>query len=144
MGEPGLGLRLRFIVTIDGQGSLGEWTKCDGLAVEYEIVEYAEGGNNSYVHRFPGRRKYSNIRLTRVVNASTTAVMVWLASIQTDATGVTAQITVLDSAGDPVALWNLIGVFPAKWTGPSLDAGAQQVATETLELVHNGFLGGPL
>jgi len=34
MADPGLGLR--FQVTIDGQ-DLGNWQKCDGLGVEYEI-----------------------------------------------------------------------------------------------------------
>jgi len=29
-----------------------------------------------------------------------------------------------------------------KWTGPSLDVGNNQAATETLELSHNGFLIG--
>ena len=38
--------------------------------------------------------------------------------------------------------WNLEGVFPVKWNGPSLDVGANQAATETLELAHNGFLAG--
>lgn len=139
-----LGLSLRYMVIIDGQTSLGEWTKCEGLAVEYDVFEYAEGGNNSFTYRFPGRRKYTNIKLTRAIDTSTGAVMAWLASIQAKAVGTTAQITVLDSTGDVVFAWNLIGVFPVKWTGPTLDAGAKSVATETLELVHNGFLGGPL
>ena len=50
-------------------------------------------------------------------------------------------MSVLDASGAVVATWSLMGVFPAKWQGPSLDIGANQVATETLELVHNGFLG---
>jgi len=41
-----------------------------------------------------------------------------------------------------VAKWNLEGVYPVKWTGPSLDAAGNQIAVETLELAHNGFLSG--
>jgi phage tail-like protein len=48
---------------------------------------------------------------------------------------------VRDAGGEEVASWNLTGVYPSKWTGPSLDANGKAVATETLELVHNGFLG---
>ena len=53
----------------------------------------------------------------------------------------TARIAVLDPSGKSVASWNLVDVFPVRWTGPSLDVGANQIAIETLELVHNGFLG---
>jgi len=62
--------------------------------------------------------------------------------MQGAATRETAEITVLDPAGDVVATWNLAGIFPAKWTGPTLDVAGNQVAIETLELAHNGFMGG--
>jgi phage tail-like protein len=39
-----------------------------------------------------------------------------------------------------VATWSLAGVYPVRWTGPSLDVGSNQWATETLELSHNGFV----
>ena len=137
-GEPGLSLR--FTVEIDGQ-SLGTWSKCEGLTVEYDVHEYQEGGNNSFVHRLPGRVKYQNIKLTRPVDSSTRSVVAWLASVQARVTPATAAITVLDSDGKPVATWNLLGVFPAKWTGPTLDVGSNSTAMETLELAHNGFMG---
>ena len=44
------------------------------------------------------------------------------------------------SAGDDVCHWSLVDVYPVKWTGPTLDAGGNQVAVETLELAHGGFL----
>lgn len=139
MSEWALGLR--FTVTIDGFGSLGNWSRCEGLTVEYDIHEYQEGGLNGYVHRIPGRAKYENIRLTRPVDMATLQVAAWMASIQAVVKRQTAQISVLDASGSTVALWNLMGVYPQRWTGPSLDIDQNQVATETLELVHNGFLG---
>jgi phage tail-like protein len=35
--------------------------------------------------------------------------------------------------------WRLQGVFPVKWSGPTLDTGQNQVALEVLELLHNGL-----
>lgn len=140
-GEPGLSLR--FTVEIDGH-SLGAWSKCEGLTVEYDVHEYQEGGNNSFVHRLPGRVKYQNIKLTRPVDSASKSVMKWLASVQMAVAPATAAITVLDSDGTPAATWNLIGVFPAKWTGPTLDVGTNGVAMETLELAHNGFMAGAI
>ena len=137
---PDAALSLRFTVTIDGHGSLGNWTKCEGLTVEYEVHEYSEGGLNAFVHRLPGRAKYQNIKLTRPIDATSAAVLGWVASIQAVGSRVTAQIAVVDPEGKPVAFWNLLDVFPVRWTGPNLDIDTAQVATESLELAHNGFL----
>jgi phage tail-like protein len=134
------GLALNFVVTIDGH-DLGAWMRCEGLGVTYDVFEYKEGGNNGFVHRLPGRAKYDNIKLTRVVNESTAAVMTWLASVQGSISYATAKIAVMDSAGTEIASWNLSGVYPSHWSGPTLNAGGREPATETLELVHNGFLG---
>ena len=131
---------LRFRVKLDGGADLGNWSKCDGLAVEYEIVEYKEGGENAYIHRIPGRAKFQNIKLTRPLNHDTRKVTAWIASLRVAVERQTAQISALDSEGNVIASWNLDGVYPVKWTGPSLDVGNNQVATESLELAHNGFL----
>ena len=134
-----LGLSVRFTVTIDHRVNLGEWSKCEGLAVEYDVFEYQEGGQNSHVHRIPGRRKFPNVKLTRPLNGRSHDVAAWVSGTQQRRTAV---ITLLDAAGEKVAQWNLDGVFPVRWTGPQLDVSASQAATETLELAHNGFLPG--
>jgi phage tail-like protein len=131
---------LRFQVKLDGGADLGNWSKCDGLAIEYEVVEYKEGGENGYVHRIPGRAKYQNIKLTRPLNQDTKKVTAWIASLRAAVERQTAQISALDTEGKVIASWNLDGVYPVKWNGPSLDVGNNQVATESLELAHNGFL----
>ncbi len=138
---------VRFRVKIDGGTHLGDWSKCDGLSVEYDVFEYKEGGENTYIHRIPGRVKYQNIKLTRPINKDSSQVAKWIASLKTK-TGrqqikrETAEISALDSQGSPIVTWNLDGIFPVRWSGPSLDIGSNQVAMETLELAHNGFLGG--
>ncbi len=134
------GLVLRFQVEIDGHGTLGIWTKCEGLQVEYDVHEYREGGQNNFVHRIPGRAKYQNVKLTRPVDKNSAKVAEWLASLQRSVKRHTAKISLLDSDGDNVATWSLGGCFPMRWTLPTLDVAGNQVAVETLELVHNGFL----
>lgn len=135
------GQSLRFRVRIDGINDLGAWSKCDGLSVEYELKEYMEGGENTFVHRIPGRVKYQNIKLTRLINKDSHKVASWVGSLQASVKRQTAEISALDSKGQTIAMWNLDGVYPLKWTGPSFDVGSNSAATETLELVHNGFLG---
>lgn len=137
MADPGLGLR--FKVRIDGR-DIGNWQKCDGLTFEYDIYEYEEGGENAYVHRLPGRVKYQNIKLTRPIDGDSMTVQAWLQSLQVRMVPATAQISVLDPSGETVASWYLGGVYPVRWTGPSLDVDSSQWATESLELSHNGFV----
>lgn len=138
MPEPGHGLR--FTVVIDGH-PLGNWQKCEGLSVSYDIEEYKEGGLNGYVHRIPGRAKYETIKLTRPVDSTSSSVAAWVASVQAYTSRGTAQIAVLDPTGQPVTVYSLAGVFPSKYSGPSLDIGSNTIAMESLELIHNGFLG---
>ncbi len=140
MAPPEPALSIRFTVSIDGYGTLGSWTKCEGLAVEYEVFEYQEGGWNDYVHRLPGRRKYANVKLTRPLDKNSQSVAKWVSGLSTKVERQKAEIAVLDGNSEVVCRWNLHGVCPVKWTGPTLDAGGNQVANETLELAHNGFL----
>lgn len=139
---PDSALAIRFKVSIDGYGSLGSWSKCEGLSVEYEVFEYQEGGFNDYVHRLPGRRKYPNIKLTRPLDKDSATVVSWISKQVHEVERQNAQVSVLDPDGKVVCSWHLDGVCPVKWSGPTLDAGGNQVATETLELAHNGFLHG--
>ena len=138
MSEAGLGLR--FKIKIDGR-DFGNWQKCDGLTLEYDVLDYNEGGENGFVHRLPGRVKYPNIKLTRPIDSHTSEVSAWVASLQLRMVPSTVQISVLDPTGTTVADWHLTGVYPVRWNGPSLDVNSNQWATETLELAHNGFLG---
>jgi phage tail-like protein len=135
------GLSLCFKVTLDDQTDLGSWTKCEGLSLEYELQEVKEGGNNEYIHRWPGRTKFQNLKLTRPIDKDTEKVASWLASVATDPRRSTAEIALLDGGGGTVATWRLQGIFPVRWSGPTLDTGTNTVALEVLELVHNGFAG---
>jgi phage tail-like protein len=138
MSFPEPGLALRFLVTIDSE-NMGFWTKCEGLSVEWEVFEYKEGGLNDFVHRLPGRTKYSTIKLTRTLNPLSAQVAAWISKAKGPAAGHTAEIRVLDTEGSTVVSWSVADVFPVRWSGPTLDVNGREVANETLELAHNGF-----
>jgi len=145
MADPATGLR--FEVKIDGV-DVGSFTSCEGLGAEYEIFEYQEGGENGFVHRIPGRLKYTPIKLTRPVDQSSrqsgNGVAAWFSKLKTSSSRSdsqkTATITALDGRGTTIAEWHLMGVYPSKWTGPSLAADGNAVLKESLELAHNGFI----
>ena len=140
MADPGTSLR--FDVVIDDAGSrtrLGTFTSCQGLAAEYEVFEYQEGGENGFIHRIPGRLRYPNLVLSRALDASSGTVAAWFAAQQDKVRRTTAVVTAYDPAGGAIASWSLRDVCPVRWTGPMFDASSASVATETLELAHHGF-----
>jgi phage tail-like protein len=139
MTDPATGAR--FDVTVDGV-DVGSFTACEGLGAEYEIFEYQEGGENGFTHRLPGPLKYSPIRLTRAVDDHSGALANWFSTFRAPAERSTASITAFDHTGNRIAQWQLVGLFPSRWIGPTFAADGNQVVKEILELVHNGFLEG--
>ena len=128
-----------FDVRVDGR-DLGAFTACDGMGVEVVVEQREEGGVNSFVHQLPGRMKYTNVKLTRPVNADTAKIVAWFASMNGTVRRTQAQIIAKNHDAIPVHTWTLTGVIPVRWTGPSLSVDSAKVATETLELAHHGFL----
>ena len=67
-------------------------------------------------------------------------VMGWLRSMVDATDGGTATITLRDTRNQTVSEWTFANARPTTWKGPSLNAKTNEVATETLELIHEGFL----
>ena len=51
----------------------------------------------------------------------------------------TASITVYDQNATPQAQWDINNCYPTKYEGPKLEAGSNDVANETITLVHEGI-----
>lgn len=139
MGEPALSLTYK--VTIDGVIPLGTWSKIEGLGFSHEVKEYREGGVNGYMHKLVGPVKFDNVRMSRPVDSESFLISIWLAANLVKVVPQTMAITAMDSAGNEITTWNLAGVVPVKWQGPSLDINGNQVAMETLELAYTEMLG---
>jgi phage tail-like protein len=135
-----VGLTTRFLVVIDGF-RLGGFATCEGLSVQFDLLQYKPLGHNDYLPVLPNRLVYPNITLTRAITKeSAPTVMGWLSKMAGSGAGATAEITLLDPHRDKVASWKLKGVYPVKWRGPSFNAKSHDIAIETLELAHEGFL----
>jgi phage tail-like protein len=127
-----------FFVEIDGIDH-GGFAECSGLQVETEVMEYAEGGNNGFVHKLPGRTRYSNITLKWGL-IDTDALWIWYLDV-TRGTVERKDVSVVlyDSRQMEIRRWNLREAYPVKWIGPAFNAAAPAVSIEALELAHHGF-----
>jgi phage tail-like protein len=129
---------LRFKVKIDDV-VIGEFSECTGLSIEYEVLEYQEGGEDRYTHKFRGRLKYPNLVLKRGVTHEEGLLKWFFDRRNREARGALTVTLVGDDGGD-IRSWAFAGAFPVKWQGPSLNAKSTNVAIETLEVAHQGLL----
>ncbi|MFL6414185.1 MAG: phage tail protein [Bryobacteraceae bacterium] len=132
-------LAFRFAVEIEGLVA-GGFSDVEGLQVEIEVEEYREGGLNGYTHKRAGPAKHaSNLSLKRGLVGKTLSDWCW------DVVGGTIDrknisVVILDETGEEQVRWNFEQAFPVKWVGPQLKSSGNEIAVETLELVHKGFV----
>ena len=139
MAEKDPAVSVCFSVMI-GNKELGTFISCEGLGVEVVLEQREEGGFNSQVWQLPTRLKYTNIKLSRPLGPDTKKIAEWFASMTTGVKRRTATIVARNAMNEEVASWNLSGVVPVRWTGPSLNVESPKIATETIEIAHHGFL----
>lgn len=123
-----------FMVELDGITRAGFKT-CSGLDSSQNPGTYREGTDKTLGPRkVPGLVTYANVTLGRGVT-SDRKLWDWR---EKAAKGTLERhdisITLLDDVGNPGITWNLFECWPSKWTGPTLDATADEFAIETLEI----------
>ena len=129
-----------FSVTIDKGKSLGIFNSCEGLGIEIVMEQREEGGNNGMVWQLPTRMKFSNVKLSRPISADSAKLTNWFATMINGVKPSTMEISAITLENQVLAKWELFGVIPVRWTGPSLNIDTPKVATETLEIAHHGIL----
>ena len=131
-----------FGVEFQGQ-IVGAFRECTGLGSENEVVEYKASGEKGefVIKKVPGRLKWNNITLKRGITDAMDMCK-WRKLVEqgkiTDARK-NGTITMYNQQGDPIAKWNFTNAWPLKLTGPSANAGNNEVAIEELELTHEGY-----
>jgi phage tail-like protein len=125
------------------QSFIGIFRGLTGLEVNFDVLEYREGGNNDFVHRLPGRMAYPNLVLSwGLVNDE--ALLKWFLATHTKAQTQEITLTLTASQGDltnNVRKFTFADAFPVRWSGPQLlgDNANPQAWGETLEIAHSGL-----
>ncbi|SCE14184.1 conserved hypothetical phage tail region protein [Streptomyces sp. BpilaLS-43] len=128
-----------FFRLVIGGNDLGAFHTCSGLGAEVEMEQYAEGGNNGFAWQLPGRITWTNITLTRPVTADTTKIARWLNEIIQRVEPKDGEIVALRPDLGRIISWQVQGIVPVRWQGPSFDPANSQAAVETLEIAHEGL-----
>ena len=129
-----------FIVSIDGMSGSAAFSEVSGLGTDGDVVEYREGTDKSlWTRKLTGLRKHAHITLKRG-QTSNLDLWAWRKNIL-DGTPDrrSGTITLLDEQQKSVLFWKFSNGWPVKYDGPSLSAKGNDVAIETLEIVHEGL-----
>jgi phage tail-like protein len=127
-----------FRVEIDGVAVAG-FTEVSGLDSETAVIEYRAGDDRNTVRKLPGLTKYGNLVLRRGVTRSAELWNWRRTVVDGKVERRNGSIVLLDEARDEVLRWNFVGGWIAKWQGPILNAAADTVAIETIEIAHEGL-----
>lgn len=134
-------LSFRFRVEIQGIET-GGFTEVKGLQAEVEVFDYREGGVNEFVHKLAGPVRYPANLVLKHGLMDADRIWQWEQELlRGNIKRTNVSIILMDEAGKDKWRWNFKDAYPVRWSGPDLRAGAAEVAVETLELAHRGFLG---
>ncbi len=119
---------------------VGNFTRVSGLEIEWELETYREGGENGGEHVFPSQIKNSRLvceygigfldPLYRWFSMTNAGMMIRLPML----------IYLMDEKRFPVKLWMVMSAMPVKYSAPSFDAMASEVAITRLEFIHSGLI----
>lgn len=111
-----------------------------GLDVVVQPIEYRSGNSKKFDPvKIPGTTN-GNITLKKGVFHKDDQFFDWYTSIEMN-TIKRKNITIklLDESGTPTMIWVLQNAWPTKITGTAFKSDGNEVAVETIELVHEGL-----
>lgn len=140
VGNPPLGFR--FSVLFFAGGAFPNpvdimFQKVSGLGSTVETSSLEEGGQNLYTHALPKKIKYENLVLQRgLLVGSPLAIEFNVAMSRFKFSPSNVLVTLLDHTRIPLAAWLFMKAYPVKWSVSDLDAEANAVVIETMELTY--------
>lgn len=128
-----------FRIEIDGL-TVASFSEVSGLTADGDSVDYREGSDSlNTVRKLVGLRKYTNITLKRG-DTQNDELWRWYGNILN---GVpdrrNGAIVLMNEAHKDVMRWNIVAAWINKIEGPALKGSGNEVAIESMDLVHEGI-----
>ncbi len=125
-----------FGLELDGVG-VATFNEVSGLAIEHDVIELKQNApdGTTVFRRLPGRRKASEITLTRGLTTHG-AIDDWVRSVAegTEPARRQASVVLFDETGEVVKRFRLLGAWPSKLEVASHVEDGSPVLTEQLVL----------
>ena len=116
------------------------FTEVSGLSVELGTEEVAEGGENRFLQKYPGRAKYPELVLKRGLLLSS-EITAWIRECVEDLNIQPKNIDVklLNEKHQPLMTWHLVNAYPTKWAVSDFNATNNAVVIESLQFFYQYF-----
>ena len=118
--------------------AIGTFKVCHGLSMEFEVFEWAEGGNNEFIHHLPGRIRYPYLRLEAGLTEDD-AVQKWFWATRQKAELKEITVELQSQDASKTRSWTFADAFPIKWSGPTIAAASAAMSEEVIEIAHSGL-----
>ncbi len=134
-----------FSLEID-KVEVAHFLECSGIKSAAEVFEIEEGGVNDMVHKRSGYSSWDNIVLKKGIAQSMKFVEWRDTYLRVPESGweergnTSAAIVVHDNSGKELRRFTILSAWPVSWEGPSLNSRGSELATETIEIAHEGIL----
>lgn len=131
----------KFSFEVKWDAQIMSFQEVSGLDIQSEEIKYRSGDSKSFgVIKMPGMTKFGNVTMKKGVFKGDNKFWVWFNQIKMNTIKrVPITISLLDEAGKPTMVWTLANAWPSKITGTDLKAEGNEVAIETIEIVHEGL-----
>ncbi|MFK0376050.1 phage tail protein [Pandoraea sp. NPDC090278] len=131
----------KFYFQVKWDSQVMSFQEVSGLDVQSEEIKYRHGDSPEFsVIKMPGMKKYGNVTMKKGVFKSDNKFWDWFNQIKMNTIKrVPVTISLLDEAGKPTMVWTLANAWPTKITGTDLKSEGNEVAIETIEIVHEGL-----
>jgi phage tail-like protein len=131
----------KFYFQVKWDSQVMSFQEISGLDVQSEEIKYRHGDSPEFsVIKMPGMKKVGNVTMKKGIFKSDNKFWDWFNQIKMNTIKrVPVTISLLDEAGKPTMVWTLANAWPTKITGTDLKAEGNEVAIETIEIVHEGL-----
>jgi phage tail-like protein len=131
----------KFFFSVTWGGNELAFQEVSGLDVQSEEIKYRHGNSKQFsVIKMPGMKKFGNVTMKKGVFKGDNKFWDWLKQIEMNTIKrVPVIISLLDQNGDAVMVWTLSNAWPTKITSTDLKSEGNEVAIETIEIVHEGL-----
>ncbi len=112
-----------------------------GLDIQSEEIKYRHGNSKVFsVIKMPGMKKFGNVTMKKGVFKGDNKFFDWLKKIEMNKIDrVPVVISLLDTEEKAVMTWTLENAWPTKISSTDLKSEGNEVAIETIEIVHEGL-----
>ena len=131
----------KFYFQVKWDSQVMRFQEVSGLDIQSEEIKYRHGDSPEFsVIKMPGMKKVGNITMKKGVFKGDNKFWDWFNQIKMNTIKrLPVTISLLDEGGNATMVWTLTNAWPTKITGTDLKSEGNEVAIETIEIVHEGL-----